>query len=188
MLERGKRLVKDMVDVLAEPLPASFDLSTVVYWMYKGIDTSKKFENVTITTPTMIGNEFPKTYGHYHGSNVPETYKLISGDGLFVLQRPVSDGKFEVFLVKLSQGEEITIGQEWGHSWSNVGSTPLITFDDWRIDHTPSDYEPMKQKKGMAVYLLKKSGEVSIVPNPNYKLVSSPVVVSLADFKQKIKG
>ena len=46
------------------------------YWVFEDI-TKDKWHNMTVTAPGDYNGEFPKTFGHYHGSDSNETYKLI---------------------------------------------------------------------------------------------------------------
>ena len=64
---------------------AGIDVSTDVYWVFSGI--SNEWENMTVISPGLCGDEFPKTYGHYHNTEVTEKYKLLSGQGILLMQR-----------------------------------------------------------------------------------------------------
>lgn len=165
-----------------------------VYWVFSEItDPSKGSEwaNVTIISPGKIGGEYPKTFGHYHPENAPdEIYHLIEGEGILQLQKKhLEDGVWnpekvdEVYLIKAKVGDEIVIKKEFGHSWSNMGSGPLISFDNWRSSHTPSDYEYIEKLHGMAYYLIEADGQVKAVPNPNYKHLPEPVWLAADEFR-----
>ena len=146
-----------------------------VYWVFSDI-SGDKWANLTVIAPGLYGDEYPKTYGHYHGTDVDETYHLIEGEGILLMQKKhVEDGTVvpgrvdKVYLIRVKPGEEIIITPEWGHSWSNVGKVPLLSFDDWTHGHSPSDYEIMEQLKGMAYYLTSANGEITPVANPHYQ-------------------
>ena len=182
---KSERKLSELVEVLYKT--ASLDGDPTIYWVFENI-TDSKWENMTVIAPIMMGSEFPKTYGHYHNTNTLETYKHVNGEGVLILQKKLRENIVEhVYIVKPTPGEEITITPEWGHSWSNVGKTPLITFDDWRAGHTPADYQPIKELGGMAVYLVKEDGELKIIQNPKYKILNAPQVVSALEFKQKVQ-
>jgi oxalate decarboxylase/phosphoglucose isomerase-like protein (cupin superfamily) len=171
-----------------------------VYWVFAEVGADP-WDNVTITAPGRFsisasldtGGEYPKTFGHYHPVDAQdELYKLITGEGIFMMQKKkIVDGNWvedeveAVCLIKAQPGEEIVIKPEWGHSWSNIGSTPLITFDNWTFGHSPSDYELIERLKGLAYYLIEENGEPEATPNPNYKNLPEPEWLTVAEFKQK---
>lgn len=163
-----------------------------VYWVFTEA-TEDRWANVTIIAWGNYGGELPKTFGHYHPDNaVDETYHLIEGEGVLQMQKKhFESGQLdpkrvdEVYLIKARPGDEVVIKNIWGHSWTNTGKLPLISFDDWRSGHTPSDYEPIERVKGMAYYLVEENGVVKAIPNPNYKDLPEPKWVSAEEFEQQ---
>ncbi len=177
----------DLTDVLISP---NANGPEIAYWIFNGI-TEKNWENMTVLAPGKYGKEFNKTYGHYHPKDTLETSKFISGDGLYLLQKKHIENKVwiddmvdEVYLVKFNHDEELTIPSEFGHSWSNVGNLPLLVYDDWRIKHSPTDYQSIKKLKGMCFYLVDDNG-IKFIPNPNYKNHPEPKIVTVDEFQQK---
>lgn len=163
-----------------------------IYWVFNKATLDMTWENMTVITPGLLGRELPKTYGHYHGTNIDEIYAEVSGEGVLLLQKKVvREGKFihdevsEVLLVKVSHGEKVMIRPEYGHSWSNAGSKPFISYDNWRAGHSPGDYEVIKQLHGMAYYLTKVGNEIVLLPNPNYKNLPQPIFLSANEFNQR---
>lgn len=165
-----------------------------VYWVFSEISgdpSAGGWANLTVIAPGKIGDEYPKTFGHYHPENAPdETYHLINGQGVLVMQRKkMEDGEWkteeveEVVLIKAEPGDEIKITPKWGHSWSNIGDDPLISFDDWRTGHTPSDYQPIEDTHGLAYYIIEENGEVKAVPNPKYQNLPEPKWVTASEFR-----
>ncbi|NMB69719.1 hypothetical protein GYA27_00755 [candidate division WWE3 bacterium] len=188
MLINSVRTLDELREVLRNPKATGPENA---YWVFSQLG-HKKWENMTITTPGLYDTEFPKTYGHYHSSSDEvEIYKLISGQGVFLLQKkhiengkPVYDLVDEVFLVGAEPGDEIVVKPEYGHSWSNVGSTPLITYDNWRYGHVPQDYEPIRDLQGMAYYLISDSKGIELVPNPKYRNHPKPKWLTAKEFMQ----
>ena len=164
------------------------------YWVFSHLG-HKIWENMTVTVPGLYDNEFPKTYGHYHSaSNQIEIYKLLSGHGIFLLQKKhveneklIYDLVDEVYLIGAEPGDEIKVTPEFGHSWSNVGDTPLITMDNWRAGHVPQDYEPIKKQQGMAFYLVSNGKEIDLAPNPKYRNHPKPKWLTAKEF-MKLSG
>jgi len=165
-----------------------------VYWVFSEV-TMDDWVNMTVIAPGKIGQEYPKTFGHYHPDNAPcEIYHLIESEGVLLLQKKYidemgrlqQDSVAEVILIKAKPGDEIIIKKEYGHSWSNVGHGPLISFDNWRIGHTPSDYEVVERLHGMAYYLIEDNGQVKAVPNSNYKDLPEPIWLTAKEFKSRL--
>lgn len=157
----------------------------VVYWVFSEL-TEKSWANLTVISPDRIGEEFPKTFGHYHGTDVNETYHLISGEGILLMQKKDVENRIsDVVFIKAKPGDEIVITPEWGHSWSNVGDTPLLSFDDWRSGHTERDYKLIEELGGMSYYLTLKDGEITYQKNPRYDDLPEPIWMTPDEFKQK---
>lgn len=165
-----------------------------VYWVFAEIG-DERWANVTVIAPGSYNGEYPKTFGHYHGTDNNEIYHLIEGDGVLQLQSKhighkgewVKDMVDEVYLIRVKPGEEVLITPEWGHSWSNVGELPLLSFDDWRSGHKPTDYEDIKNLQGLAYYLIEENGQPKAVANPHYKNLPEPKWITADEFK-KPKG
>ena len=189
MLLKSTRPLKEMVSVLADPNLKEHNPESVVYWVFS--EVSKLWENMTVISPGSYSGEFPKTFGHYHSTNVTERYKLLSGRGILLLQKRrfddddwIIDELEKIYFVELVPGDEIDITQEWGHSWSNIGNEPLVTLDNWREGHTPGDYEPIEKMGGMGYFLMQNNGGAEFKPNPKYNNIPNPEWITLEDFKK----
>lgn len=173
-----------------------------VYWVFSEVtegrpeqsEGSKSWANVTVIAPGKIGEEYPKTFGHYHGTDVDEVYHLIEGEGVLLLQKKFIDenGNWikekveEVVLIKAKPGDEVVITPEWGHSWSNIGKGPLLSFDNWRAGHSPTDYSDIEALQGLAYYLVEEAGKVTAVANPNYIDLPGPKWMSAEEFTKSL--
>lgn len=159
------------------------------YWVFSEISDAVWF-NITITAPGRYSQEYPKTFGHYHPEDaVTEIYKVIEGEGIMLLQKKhlengqtVPEVVEEVILIKTKPGDEIRITPEWGHSWSNIGHLPLITFDNWSFGHLPTDYEIIEKLQGMAYYLIEENGQPKAVLNPRYQNLPEPLWLTAKEF------
>ncbi len=158
--------------------------------VYQVFDVSKdnSWINQTVIAHGRYGDEYPKTFGHYHGTPVPEIYVEVQGEGILLLQKKhfendvwVPEMVDEVILIKAKHNDKIIITPEYGHSWSNIGNTDLVSYDDWHKGHTPADYEMIQKLHGMAYYLTSENGEVKPVPNPNYEALLHSSFSALAD-------
>jgi oxalate decarboxylase/phosphoglucose isomerase-like protein (cupin superfamily) len=187
---RSKRKLKKQTEVLKNPKATGPD---PVYAVFDKLGMDG-WENETVLVNGSYDGEFPKTYGHYHPEHAPpEKYELVSGQGVFLLQKKFYDenGKWipekvrEVLLVKAEKpGTQIVVNPDYGHSWSNVGNEPLVTLDDWTYKHTPGDYIHIERLRGMAYYLVEKNGEVEAIPNSNYKDLPKPKWITSEDLLQ----
>lgn len=151
------RSLTEMRAVLMDPNSSGPD---PVYEVFTNLDNS--WVNQTVIHPGLYGQEYPKTFGHYHLDGFAETYHVDSGKGIVVLQ----DEK-NVFLKKVGTGEEIIIPASFDHCWINIGSVPLILYDDHQ--NPQADYEKIKNKHGMAYYIISENGQPKAIPNPHYQ-------------------
>jgi len=171
-----------MTEVLMNPEAKGPD---VHYHMVRG---GKNLRNITIWEPGKVGNEYIKTYGHYHVGDISETYWIVYGEGITIAQKRVvgSDGEpvdeeiEEIRIVKVKAGEAVFMPRGWAHASVNIGKTFFATADDSPVnfeDVDPSslpghaDYEPIKKMRGMAYYIIEEKGQPTLVKNPAYKKV-----------------
>jgi oxalate decarboxylase/phosphoglucose isomerase-like protein (cupin superfamily) len=187
---KSTRSREALTEVLQDPAASGPETA---YWVFENISQGK-WKNLTILTAGRYGKEFPKTYGHYHTSDQKyESSKLISGEGIFALQKKFYDAtgtwvpnKVEhVYLVQASAGDEtVYIPQEYAHSWTNVGTLPLLTYDDWVETGQPTHtYNEIQGLQGMAYYMLTDStGQPVIAPNPKYTELPEPKWVTPEEF------
>jgi hypothetical protein len=71
------------------------------YYMIRG---GTEMRNITVWEPGKVGDEYIKTYGHYHIGELDETYWFLLGTGV-VLQHPGSmPGHADYEMVKQMRG------------------------------------------------------------------------------------
>lgn len=190
MLIKSVRTKEEMYPVLAGSEPDGPDFA---YWVFSGV-AKDRWENMTILAPGKYGQEYVKTYGHYHSSPNDETYHVVQGNGLLLMQERYFEGdkwiksKIAKFIVvKLTAGDEVLITQKWGHALCNTSTEPLITFDNWTSGHSPEDYTPVEYLKGLAYYVLEKDGSFTLEPNKNYLNHPEPEFMSAQQFAELSK-
>ncbi|MFA7252835.1 MAG: glucose-6-phosphate isomerase family protein, partial [Candidatus Paceibacterota bacterium] len=139
--------------------------------------------NITVWETGTINGEYIKTYGHYHIGNISETYTILQGEGILLLQKRKEgvDDEIESFqALKVKAGDKIFINPEIGHLMVNIGKTWLVTSDDSPVypdDVDPvglpghADYEVVKKMGGFAYFVVEKDGVPTLVKNPKYKSV-----------------
>ncbi|MBE8540527.1 glucose-6-phosphate isomerase family protein [Geoglobus acetivorans] len=174
------RYAYDLKPVLRQPdeLKDNFP----AYFMYRdayltGEDWEKIKEaglryDYTITPPAVIGDEYIKTYGHYHPKagklSFPEVYQVIEGKALFIIQkRSNEDDQIEdVVAVEVEEGEIIIVPPEYGHVMVNRTDRRLVT-SNWVCRNFSSIYEPYTNLRGACYYLTR----LGWVKNTNYAAV-----------------
>jgi len=157
----------------------------VHYYMIRG---GKDKTNITVWETGKVGNEYIKTYGHYHVGDISETYSIIQGTGILLLQKrkigddgqPIDDEIESFKAMKVRAGDKIFIEPELGHLIINTGDIWLATSDDSPVypdDVDPvslpghADYKAVQKMGGFAYFVIEKDGAPSLIKNPKYKVV-----------------
>jgi len=176
----ASRTHEKMQEVLMDPAGVG---PAIHYYMIRGGVDQK---NVTVWEPGTISGEYIKTYGHYHVGQLDETYWIVYGEGIAILQKLAVDDKgnmiddiveeFKALPTKV--GDEIYMPPGYGHALANVGTTYFVTadsspvnFDERNAVSMPghADYEPVKRMQGFAYYVIEQDGKPVLKLNPKYK-------------------
>ena len=168
------RTHEKMQEVLMDPNASG---PAVHYYMIRGGSNKR---NITIWESGTIGGEYIKAYGHYHVDNLPETYWIIGGEGIILLQKladpAVPDVVEELKAIRVKTGDEVKIPGNYGHLAVNVGKTWFVTADDSPVATndsasmpTHADYESVKKMRCFAYYVVEKNGVPALVVNKLYK-------------------
>jgi glucose-6-phosphate isomerase len=160
------------------------------YYMIRGGDNKT---NITVWETGKVGDEYIKTYGHYHVGELDETYTILQGAGIIILQKrkidnagtPIDD-EIESFEAKqVKAGDKVFIPSGTGHLAINTGSTWFVTSDDSPVNFEEkdpvgapghADYVPFKKLHGAAYYVVEKDGQPVLIKNPNYKTVPPAII------------
>ena len=176
----ASRSHEKMQEVLMDPNAKG---PSIHYYMIRGGVNQK---NITVWEPGTVGEEYIKTYGHYHVGDLDETYWILFGEGVALLQKRAVDEKgneladvIEEFkAIKVKPGDEIYMPSGYGHLVANTGRTYLVTADTSPVDFEEkdpaslpghADYQPVQQMKGFAYYVVEKNGQPVLKKNPLYK-------------------
>lgn len=189
-----------MKEVLMDPEASGPEIH---YYMIRGGSDKK---NVTVWETGLVGKEYIKTYGHYHVGNLDETYWIVQGEGIVLLQtrkadqngNPIDDELDTFFAIKVKAGDSVFIPSGMGHLVVNTGKTWLVTIDDSPVNFEEvdpvslpghADYQAVKRMRGFGYYIIEdpsaSSGHrnVKAVKNPNYKSVPEVKWFSAEEFK-----
>ena len=186
----AERNNEKMKEVLMNPEIAGPEIH---YYMIRG---GKDKTNITVWETGTVGEEkeYIKTYGHYHVGNISETYHIIQGEGILLLQKrkigadgKPTDDEIESFqAIRVKAGDKKFIDPEIGHLMVNTGNIWLVTSDDSPVypdDVDPvglpghADYKAVQKMGGFAYFVVEKDGTPALVKNPKYKLVPKAEII-----------
>jgi glucose-6-phosphate isomerase, archaeal len=186
----AERTHEKMKDPLMDP---SAPGPEVYYYMIRG---GKDKKNVTVWEAGTVGNEYIKTYGHYHVGQLDETYWVLQGQGIVLLQTRKQDAQgkalndeietFRALCVK--EGDSVFIPSGTGHLAVNIGTTWLVCADDSPVNFEEkdpvslpghADYEAVKKMQGFAYYVIEEKGKPKLVRNLRYKVVPEASIEGL---------
>ncbi|NOY11733.1 MAG: glucose-6-phosphate isomerase [Archaeoglobi archaeon] len=160
------RFAEDLKPVLYQPdqLRENFP----AYYMYRDCSLSEEDArriselglryDYTIIPPARIGEEFIKTYGHYHPIHreisYPELYQVIEGRAVFLLQKrgEREDELLDFIAVEVKEGEMLLVPPDYGHVMVNPSDERLVT-SNWVCRSFQSLYEPYARLRGAGYYL-----------------------------------
>jgi oxalate decarboxylase/phosphoglucose isomerase-like protein (cupin superfamily) len=169
------RTHEKMSDVLMDPTASG---PAIHYYMIRG---GKKKRNVTVLETGTVGGEYIKTYGHYHIGNLDETYWFVHGEGVVLQQKLVDPAQHDVVeefkAIKVKAGDSVYMPPGYGHLMANIGTVWLVMADDSPVEGANdsasmpghADYEPVKEMRGFAYYVVEKNGTPALVANKKYK-------------------
>src|SRR3989344_2371824 len=114
-----------MQEVLMDPQGKG---PAIHYYMIRGGVDQK---NITVWEPGTISGEYIKTYGHYHVGDLDETYWILYGQGVALLQKLAVDGQGNMIpdmveefkAIQVKTGDSVYMPSGYGHLVVNVGST-----------------------------------------------------------------
>ena len=168
-----------MQEVLMDPQGKG---PAIHYYMIRGGVDQK---NITVWEPGTISGEYIKTYGHYHVGDLDETYWILYGQGVALLQKLAVDGQGNMIpdmveefkAIQVKTGDSVYMPSGYGHLVVNVGSTYFVTADDSPVNFDEAnavslpghaDYEPVKKMQGFAYYVIEHNGTPALKKNEKY--------------------
>ena len=173
----ASRTHEKMKEVLMYPDAAG---PVIHYYMIRG---GKDRYNATVLMPGTVGAEYLKTYGHYHRGNLDETYWFKLGEGIVLLQKLVDESNPSVVeefrVIPVKAGDSTYMPSGYGHLIVNTGRRLMVMVDDSPVEGIQdsaampghADYEPVKQMRGFAYYVIEVNGKPVLARNPLYKEV-----------------
>lgn len=178
----ASRTHEKMQEVLMDPNGIG---PSIHYYMIRGGVDQK---NITVWEPGTVSGEYIKTYGHYHVGDLDETYWVLFGEGIALLQKLALDNQgnmtadiveeFKALIVK--SGDSVYMPAGYGHLVANVGSTYFVTADDSPVNFAEkdasslpghADYKLVQQMQGFAYYVVEHNGKPALIKNKKYSKV-----------------
>ncbi|HQK63803.1 MAG TPA: glucose-6-phosphate isomerase family protein [Candidatus Staskawiczbacteria bacterium] len=140
-----------------------------MYYMYRGVQENDGLRYDITTIPAiMLGQEFNKTKGHIHVGRWQETYTVLEGQAIYLMQKFDDMGNVaDVYAVETKKGQSIVIPSFYGHTTINPSSTEELKMANWSSPDCKSDYS-LYEKFGGACYFYTRQGWIK---NGNYKSV-----------------
>ena len=157
------------------------------YYMIRG---GSKKRNITVWESGTVGGEYIKTYGHYHVGDLDETYWLVHGVGIALLQKMVVDNgapqpdRIEEFkAISIKAGDSVYMPPGYGHLVVNTGAEWLVTADNSPILGTGdsasmlghADYEAVKKMRGLRTTSLKRTAHPRLSRTRFIKRLEKPI-------------
>lgn len=154
------RKLGQMQEVLMQHVEPKSEEEFNTYWMYRKVYFANNIRfDITLLPARMLGNEFMKTYGHYHpkaqdgnGLGYPEIYQVLRGKAIFILQEKNHDGSVNVTVLDAKQGDVAIIPPGNGHVTVNNGTEDLV-MSNLVYDDFESEYEDYNIYRGAAFYV-----------------------------------
>lgn len=170
------------------------------YYMIRGGDQKT---NITVWETGTVGGEYIKTYGHYHVGQLDETYNILQGEGIVLLQirkkdssgNPIDDEIETFYAIPVKIGDSVFMPAGTGHLVVNTGKEWLVTSDDSPVNFAEvdpvslpghADYKPVQALQGFAYYCVEENGKPTLVKNPKYKVIPEAQWLTPQEYSQKI--
>ncbi len=193
----AERPHEKMKEVLLHP---NAEGPEIHYYMIRG---GKDKTNITVWETGTVGGEYIKTYGHYHIGKLDETYNILQGDGIVLLQtrkkdsegNPIDDQIENFYAIPVKKGDCVFIPSETGHLVVNTGKTWLVTVDDSSVNFKEvdpvslpghADYEAVKKMQGFAYYVVEENSRPVLVKNLKYKEVPEAEWLTPEEYNRKL--
>src|SRR3989344_281827 len=164
------RSLDEMRMVLSDQEFAKNAPNADLYHMYRGIEEKDGIRyDITVIGAKILGNEFPKTEGHYHVGNYQEIYTVLEGQAIYLMQKKKNGNEIgDVFAVKAQKGDVLVIPSNYGHMTINPSGTQELKMANWISSDCKSDYSLFEKNQGACYYYVAPG---TWVKNEHYKNV-----------------
>jgi len=147
-------------------------------------------KDFTLIYPQMLGEEFPKTFGHYHKNSEPELYEILEGQAFFLCQKHYKNLPLEieeVYLIQAKKEDKIIILPGFSMTTINYGETNTL-MSNWVHDEIENEYGLFSETHGACYYILKgDNNEIRFVKNDSYKKIPELIKLKPKIFPQELE-
>lgn len=163
---------KELKDVLLDAKSAKKSFAyhrQMASFAYLTITAEDSEENLTVINPGKNGIEFNKTMGFVHKFPGVLIYRCILGQGIILIQNNDETGEAkEVKLNSLRSGVEVEVPTGYAHAIINTGRGILVTIDNGPKQDKFIDNKLIREKHGLAYYVVDRRGDIAFEKNPHY--------------------
>lgn len=158
------------------------------YYMYRDVCLEKDRRlirknnlryDITILPPFKVGDEYNKTFGHYH-QKVPKTrvfwpeiYQILEGQAHYLMQ-----SKDEVMVFDARKGDKCVMLPGFAHITINPNTREPLVMANWVYPGFKSNYGPIEKNQGGMWYETTQG----FVPNKKYKKNPPIKIITAKDF------
>lgn len=166
----------------------------IVYMMFRNVTKEEDKDlfqksgleyDITVIPAGPLGDEYTKTYGHYHsikeGTDVsyPEIYEVIYGKAHYVLQKVENGQVTDVKILEAEAGDKVIVPPGYGHITINPTDDTLVESNIQPLANK-SSYDDFTRKHGADFY---ETDEGKWVKNENYDDDFEPKFISASEAK-----
>lgn len=154
---------RQLKDVLMEPEAKGIEEPYFI------IHAEESNEDLIVLSGGKNGSEFNKTHGFFLNFHQILIYRCLYGGGILLLQKNDENGEAkEVRIITLRPGVETEVPSSWGHTVINTSKNFLVLASNIPDNEDHIDTESMKEKQGLAYYVIDRKGEIGFEKNHNY--------------------
>lgn len=126
---------------------------------------------IFVVSPGLNGPEFNKTEGLLSPLQGVQLYQCLYGQGVMLMQRNDEQDEAKEFkVITLSSGKRVVVPAGWISVLVNIGKNVLVVLSNSTGDAKTLHKKSVKEKHGLAYYVVEKKGEVAFGQNPNYSV------------------
>ncbi len=135
------------------------------------------------------GEEYPRTFGHYHSKGFAELFKVIEGRTMAIMQKHGNKPNAieGAYLVEVKAGENFIILPDFGFTNINTEKTDLL-FSNWIDIGVENQYDFIKEFEGFCYRAARgNNGGVVFEKNENYGEVSELVRLKPKELPEQLR-